>query len=259
MMRLRKRNRTPTQQDDEQRPEASCEKVHKCIVCEKVYSRADTLKTHLESVHGKSSIKCLVCSRVFSTNGALRRHQLTHDSEKAHRCELCPKSFKRADALTNHMCTVHSMTLRKPRKEDDAKEIVLGPRCDYCVEKKSPLISSSHHLISVITHGRGFPGGKPYTSHQCLICFQVTSSCTRNWQHEHFRHSKTASVTKNGHQCNRCLRLFASQKTLKQHGNHSCFSLDSSEPLFDCSRIEDKCEAWRNDKLEVWRNNGGTF
>ena len=235
-MELRKR-KLPIVQPDDDVPEVVTQTSYKCAKCDKVYSRNDTLQTHLKSVHGKSSIKCLVCSRTFSSSSALKRHELTHNEERAHQCQLCPKNFKRDDALTNHMCTVHNWKLRAPRKEGDSnmEEIVFNSRCEYCVEKKC----LRHHLISTMHKG------KPCIRHQCVICLKVLDTHGTSWVHEHFYHSKTEVPKDKGYQCKRCQRIFTSHKTLQQHRSHPCFELDSSKPLFDCRKIEDKMEAWR--------------
>lgn len=236
MERLRKRNHPRAKPDDKLPDDQTCKpKLHKCEVCNKEYSRADTLSSHYRSKHGTTSIRCSLCSRVFSSNSKLRRHQLIHGKERLHQCALCPKSFNRVDELSYHERTVHSVKRREP---DEAKEeeIIINSKCEYCVEKNSP----RHHLVSVMHKG------KPYTRHQCMICLEISGNCSLNWHHEHFSHNKSDTQKQRGYQCKKCFRLFASRKTLHQDGRQSCFSLDSSKPLFDPRPIDDEMEEWRN-------------
>ena len=50
-------------------------KDHKCNSCEKAYSYAHHLKTHINSVHnGKKDHKCDICGTAFSQAGNLKKH-----------------------------------------------------------------------------------------------------------------------------------------------------------------------------------------
>ena len=50
-------------------------KNHKCDSCEKSFSHAGTLKTHINSVHkGQKDHKCDICGKAFSESGKLKRH-----------------------------------------------------------------------------------------------------------------------------------------------------------------------------------------
>ena len=242
MERLRKRSRPIEKRDDKEVSEDVSPAAHKCQVCDKVYSRADTLQNHFDAVHGKRSFKCSTCPKVFSSNGALQRHGLTHNSERVHQCEHCHTTFKRVDELTYHMCNVHGRKLVVPRKREDAdKAEIIGTQCGYCVEKKA----LRHHLISVMHKG------KAYTRHQCTICLKVHANCDLNWHHDNVIHEKTDVPIQKGYQCRNCIRLFASHKLLHQHGRNTCFPVESSEPLYKPSRdIEHEREAWRNGFIE---------
>ena len=229
MERLRKR-KLPTP-----KPEEESQTVFKCKKCQKVYSRADTLRVHELSMHSKKKILCSLCSKQFSSNNKLRRHELTHKTERAHKCKLCLKTFKRADALLYHQRTVHSKE-QGTQKTHNEEDLIIGLHCEYCLEKNCP----RHHLISVICHG------KPYTRHQCTICLKIAHNCSLNWKHEQFDHSEKDKTKEKGHQCKVCHRLFATHKTLLQHGRCACFSLESSEPLIDVRPLEAEMEVWRN-------------
>ena len=210
---------------------------HKCGVCDKVFSRADTLSCH-ERLHSKKPIKCVVCSKTFSSKSKLKRHENIHDKAAAstHQCDLCERQFLRADALQYHKRTVHRSE-QEAGCEKGQNDILVNARCDYCVG----IGVAHHHLISVVRYS------KPMTYHQCLFCLKITGNHSLHWKHHQVDNcGKNDSPKQKGFQCKRgCFRLFGSLKTLKQHESRPCYSLDSSELLMDVESIADKMEAWR--------------
>ncbi|VDL69404.1 unnamed protein product [Nippostrongylus brasiliensis] len=70
-------------------------KKYRCDVCDKTFSRSNTLITH----------KCDHCGRAFRQPGNLTRHRLTHTTVKPYVCVHCEKAFNRASNLHTHMRT----------------------------------------------------------------------------------------------------------------------------------------------------------
>jgi hypothetical protein len=54
--------------------------------------------------------KCIVCDKSFTRKDILSRHILTHSENKPHECELCESSFGRRDHLTRHVRDIHDIT-----------------------------------------------------------------------------------------------------------------------------------------------------
>ncbi|CDW52105.1 Zinc finger, C2H2 type family protein [Trichuris trichiura] len=101
-------------------------KKYKCDVCEKAFSRSNTLLTHkfslafkdsrhfaciylcfsLQRIHtGEKPFKCDSCGRAFRQPGNLTRHRLTHTTVKPYACDQCGRAFNRASNLHTHMRT----------------------------------------------------------------------------------------------------------------------------------------------------------
>ncbi len=50
---------------------------HECDVCEKRFTRADSLKTHMRIHTNERPYECDVCDKAFRESGALTRHKRT--------------------------------------------------------------------------------------------------------------------------------------------------------------------------------------
>ena len=79
------------------------EKPYKCEKCEKCFGEKSTLKRHMYIHLENKPFKCEVCERGFSDKSTLRRHVVTHSGAKRFQCDLCMKRFTRNEHLRQHM------------------------------------------------------------------------------------------------------------------------------------------------------------
>ena len=77
-----------------------------CDMCEKSYSQANALKSHIKDVHENTIRICEYCNKDFASKQNLQQHILKNH-EESHPCDSCDFRFKELSELQNHVERVH--------------------------------------------------------------------------------------------------------------------------------------------------------
>ena len=80
---------------------------HECDVCEKRFTRADSLKTHMRIHTNERPYECDVCEKRFTRSSGLKLHMRIHTNERPYECDVCEKRFTRSGSLKRHKRTQH--------------------------------------------------------------------------------------------------------------------------------------------------------
>ena len=81
------------------------EKLFKCKVCDKKFSRKGNLNQHMKIHDESKAFKCDVCLKLFAAKSLLKLHYRTHTGEKPFACEICDRKFARKSDLVRHKAT----------------------------------------------------------------------------------------------------------------------------------------------------------
>lgn len=74
---------------------------HKCDVCSMSFRRKDSLVNHT-AIHSMVNLKCLICNKEFSDARTVKEHVTTHLSGLPYPCDKCDYSFETQEELEEH-------------------------------------------------------------------------------------------------------------------------------------------------------------
>lgn len=157
-----------------------------CDVCDKSFSRSNTLTTHKQIHTGDKPFICEQCGRAFRQPGNLTRHRLTHTTVKPYVCRQCNKAFNRASNLHTHM-----------RTHTNYKPFI----CDFCGK-------GFHQKIDMKIHRYTHTGEKPHKCDKCGRGFKQLTHLTY--------HLRTHSEMRL-YQCEYCGKGFNQKGNLQAH------------------------------------------
>jgi KRAB domain-containing zinc finger protein len=175
------------------------EKPYKCDQCDKAFADSGSLSTH-KRIHTGNLFKCDQCDYACTSSRDLNRHKRTHTGERPYTCDQCEKAFAQSSGLIKHK-RIH--TGEKPYK------------CDQCDKAFA-------HSGNLTAHKRIHTGEKPYKCDQCNKDFAQSSDLNK---HKHI-HTGEKSYT-----CDQCDKAFTTSSNLNKHKR-----IHTGEKSYQCNQ-----------------------
>jgi len=116
-----------------------CKKVHKCLDCGQIFTRAFDLKHHINLRHKLGQkwrgYKCSFCKNGFPDLKSLKNHQLSeHFALMKYRCKFCEEAFNFRETMRYHIFLKHKIG---------------GFKCEMCDKKYCTKRVLSVHLQNI--------------------------------------------------------------------------------------------------------------
>ncbi|KAM4640693.1 uncharacterized protein O3C94_015280 isoform 2-T2 [Discoglossus pictus] len=196
------------------------EKLFRCSMCEKCFSRKSTLVNH-ERVHtGLRPFACSECGKCFSRKSSLFCHERIHANVKPFPCSECGKCFSQKSSLVDHekihtgvkpfsclecgRCFITKSNLVSHEKSHRGVKPFACSECGKCFSRKS----------RVVCHERIHTGAKPFACSECGKSFSQKTDLVR---HERI-HTGVRPFA-----CSQCGKCFSQKADLVRHERiHIC-------------------------------------
>ncbi|XP_059616325.1 zinc finger protein 79-like [Phlebotomus argentipes] len=138
----------------------------KCNFCDVEYSCRANLRRHIKQVHEKRRDHiCMICNKAFSQAINLKTHMSVHELERKYECDTCHKAFKHPKGLTLHKYT-HIPP--EERSESVKKALIRSQRGNQKRLYVCPICGkTSNYLTRHLEHIRSHTGEKPYKCNHC--------------------------------------------------------------------------------------------
>lgn len=95
-----------TVQSQNDSPDELEAKANKCRLCDKVYARPSTLRTHMRTHSGEKPYQCHICMKSFSQDANLTAHLRIHSGEKPFKCLICDRRYDKVGPQFVHLSFV---------------------------------------------------------------------------------------------------------------------------------------------------------
>ena len=88
---------------------------YQCNICAKEFDYKNSLKDHIEKVHGNiKKFECKFCHKTFARNAIMKKHIIgVHEGKKKYQCTQCKEGFHYSKKLRAHIVESHAKAIGK--------------------------------------------------------------------------------------------------------------------------------------------------
>ena len=144
-----------------------------CTICDKAYSNRSNLKSHIQSIHGKSKLNnkrakkpCNDCKKSFRN---LTRHKQNCGKNEPQICTTCGRDFKSKKARLCHQKTIHEIE----KKCEICGEVCIDQNILQIHKDNLHSIENSHENFDIDTQIENSTQAQLY---ECDICARTYAS-----------------------------------------------------------------------------------
>jgi len=178
-----------------------------CDICRQLCTSQMALTLHVKKEHTKElPFLCQYCELGFLTKKSLEQHERRHKAEKRYPCDLCSEMFVYRYQLIDHIKKVHP------------GEVLL--KCFHCDEKFDSVEDRTKHMEEIhpytttrkkildLYDGKDLVIEKPFVCEYCSKSFKSNA---------HLAKHLVVHTGEKPHQCSQCGRRFSQKPHLKRH------------------------------------------
>ncbi|XP_026483017.1 zinc finger protein 239-like [Ctenocephalides felis] len=154
-------------------PKIPRKKSYICTYCPKVFTRKDSLSSHIRTHTGERPYKCDECNKAFASSVRLTMHKRIHTGDRRYECHFCDKKFTQISILTRHK-VIHTGERPFKCKYCDKAYTQPGPLSTHTRthtgEKRYKCLTCSKMFTTsnaLVVHTRLHTGERPY---KCTVC-----------------------------------------------------------------------------------------
>ena len=205
-----------------------------CPICQKVFSRADSLTCHMRVHTGDRPYQCELCDANYKIAGHLRDHvRSKHSNSRPYLCAKCGKSFAYPTARRRHekVCGMdlsqriefHCTTCEKGFVT--AKGFMKHQKTCSAVNEGDGTEDVQELPFTCVTCGQSFATFPGLDRHQRFVCgrtpqkgIYTCEECGKTFQkrHRYIDHTRRHTGDK-PYKCSRCDMCFFDKGTLQKH------------------------------------------
>ncbi|XP_045503658.1 zinc finger protein 391-like [Colias croceus] len=203
-------------------PRKEGEKKYSCSLCSKSFTRIYSLRYHMATHSDFRKHLCPKCGKAFFTYNGLSQHLRSHRETAQFKCGFCNKTYKSRQSLKEHFRVAHSSNRKlfvcvTCGKRFTAKSTLVMHTKTHTGQKEfaCSLCPKTYTRASYLrAHAHIHSGSERPRKFQCPY-----SNCNRSFATKHslLVHIAHTHRTERPHQCDICMKGFATMSGLKIH------------------------------------------